>query len=78
MLAVALQTPETGRFLKGLAVVNDVAYFGISSVRPRSARHDPALNCDLAAFHLRSNKLLWRKEVRSAILPRMHVSAQSL
>ncbi|KAK9800752.1 hypothetical protein WJX73_006262 [Symbiochloris irregularis] len=57
------KAPESGRFLKGLAVVDDVAYFGISRVRPRSARHDPALNCDLAAFHLRSKKLLWRKEV---------------
>ncbi|KAI8468367.1 MAG: hypothetical protein J3K34DRAFT_459917 [Monoraphidium minutum] len=60
------QAPEPHRFLKGLAVVDDVAYFGISEWAPRSARDDPGSNCQLAAFDLLRNKLLWRREVPTA------------
>jgi hypothetical protein len=45
-------------------VVDDVAYFGISEWAPRDARDDPRTNCQLAAFDLLANKLLWRREVR--------------
>lgn len=58
--------PEPGRFLKGLAVVDDVAYFGVSAWAPRSARDDPASNCELAAFDLLRGRLLWRREVPTA------------
>jgi hypothetical protein len=57
------QAPEAGRFLKGLAIMDDVAYFGVSEWAPRSARDDPKSNCQLAAFDLKEGKLLWRKEV---------------
>jgi len=60
------QAPEPDRFLKGLTVVDDVAYFGVSEWAPRSARDDPKSNCELAAFDLLQNKLLWRREVRAA------------
>jgi hypothetical protein len=58
--------PEPDRFLKGLAVVDDVAYFGVSAWAPRSARDDPRSNNELAAFDLAANRLLWRREVRRA------------
>ena len=58
-----MQAPDAGRFLKGLLVVDDVAYFGIAASAPRSARHDAALDCELGAFHLVQLRLLWRKKV---------------
>ncbi|GBF90355.1 green algal specific Aspartyl Asparaginyl beta-hydroxylase [Raphidocelis subcapitata] len=58
--------PEPERFLKGLAVVDDVAYFGVSEFAPRSARDDPRSNCELAAFDLVNKRLLWRREVPTA------------
>jgi hypothetical protein len=51
------------RFLKGLAIVDDIAYFGISPWAPRSARDDPQANNQLAAFDLNTQQLLWRREV---------------
>eukprot|EP00775_Hariotina_reticulata_P005663 gene5663-5900_t len=60
------KTPEKGTFLKGLAVVDDVAYFGISPWAPRSARDDPKTNNELAAFDLIAGQLLWRREVPTA------------
>ena len=83
------QAPEGGKFLKGLSVVNGVAYFGVSvfsprldhiegwnlvteglqslkrlpSPRPRSARQDPAVDSELAAFDLETGKLIWRRTV---------------
>jgi hypothetical protein len=46
-----------------LAVVDDIAYFGISPWAPRSARDDPQSNNELAAFDLISGNLLWRRQV---------------
>jgi outer membrane protein assembly factor BamB len=62
------QAPEdsAARFLKGLAVVDDVAYFGISQWRERSARDSPDHDCELAAFDLEAGRLLWRRQVRSS------------
>ncbi|KAK9811643.1 hypothetical protein WJX72_007577 [[Myrmecia] bisecta] len=54
---------EHGGFLKGLAVVDHVAYFGISGHKPREARSDPADNSELAAYHLVERRMLWRREV---------------
>jgi hypothetical protein len=62
------QAPEADRFLKGLTVVDDVAYFGVSQWAPRSARDDPRSNCELAAFDLVHNRLLWRREVGAALV----------
>ena len=59
-----LQAPRGERaFLKGLAVVDDIAYFGIAPHAVRNARADPALDCALAAFSLLSQQLLWRRKV---------------
>lgn len=51
------------RFLKGLSVVGGVAYFGVSMFSPRSARADPAQDSELAAVHVASGTLLWRRRV---------------
>ena len=58
-----MQAPEGGKFLKGLSVVNDVAYFGVSVFAPRSARQDPEVDSELAAFDLVAGELLWRRIV---------------
>lgn len=58
------QVPGEGKFLKGLAVVDEVAYFGISPHAERSMRADPKLDCELAAFQLLENRLLWRRKVQ--------------
>lgn len=41
------------KFLKGLAIVEDVAYFGIAELSERSARDNPDKNAEVAAFDLR-------------------------
>ena len=51
-------------FLKGLTVVDDVAYFGIGPPTARASRADPSLTCEIAAFHLLEGRLLWRRKVR--------------
>jgi len=74
--ALALLDPATGDvtelwrapveerlFLKGLAVVDDVAYFGGSVWAGRSVRDDPATNNELLAIDLVTEKLLWRRQV---------------
>lgn len=61
------KAPEEKRFLKGLAVMDDVAYFGVSAWAPRAARDDPSSNCQLAAYDLVAGKLLWRREVGGII-----------
>ena len=58
-----LWTDSDKKFLKGLCVVDSIAYFGISCVTPRTQRGSPDLNCELAAFNLNTGKLLWRKEM---------------
>ena len=62
-LRLFVQAPGDGNFLKGLAVVGNVAYFGISPLAERSKRSDPRLNCELAAFHLLEKRLLWIRKV---------------
>ena len=52
-----------GNFLKGLAVIDDVAYFGISPGAERSMRANPELDCELAALDLLQKRLLWRRKV---------------
>ncbi|BDA45004.1 hypothetical protein COCOBI_06-4830 [Coccomyxa sp. Obi] len=52
-----------GNFLKGLAVIDDVAYFGISPGAERSMRANPELDCELAALALLEKRLLWRRKV---------------
>ncbi len=60
-----LQAPRSKRaFLKGLAVVDDVAYFGVAPHAVRSARGDTSMDCALAAFDLQSQELLWMRKVQ--------------
>lgn len=58
-----MQVPEEGKFLKGLAVLDDVAFFGITTWAERSIRDDPNSHGELAAFDLVTNRLLWRRTV---------------
>lgn len=58
--------PEEGKFLKGLAVLDDIAYFGITTWAERSVRDSPDNHGELGAFDLINNKLLWRRTVRIA------------
>eukprot|EP00775_Hariotina_reticulata_P013388 gene13388-13515_t len=58
--------PEEGKFLKGLAVVDDIAYFGITTWADRSVRDNPNTDGELAAFDLVHNRLLWRRVVATA------------
>jgi hypothetical protein len=50
-------------FLKGLNIVDDIAFFGIAKKQPRQSRDDPSLNCDLAAYDLKNNVLLFRRNL---------------
>ena len=62
---ILLQAGKRDRiFLKGLAVVDDVAYFGIAPWAARSTRADPVLDCELAAFDLLRQQMRWRRKVR--------------
>ncbi len=61
-----LQVPEGGKFLKGLAVIDDTAFFGVSIFSKREARGDPAADSQLAALCLRRMSLQWRKQVGPA------------
>ena len=58
--------PDEAKFLKGLAVIDDIAYFGVSVWSERSARGNQSQNSELAAFCLRGMQLLWRREASSA------------
>ena len=55
--------PDGKKFLKGLTVIDDIAYFGVSIWSERSARGDPSQDSEVAAFCLRGMELLWRREV---------------
>ena len=50
-------------FLKGLCIVDDVAFFGIAPASPRSSRADESLECELGAYDLLNKELLFRKKM---------------
>jgi len=52
-------------FMKGLTVIEDVAYFGVSAFGTRQERDDVEKTSDLAAFHLHTRQLLWRVTVQT-------------
>lgn len=57
-----MQVPDAGKFLKGLVVIDEVAYFGIAPHAERQARAEPDMDCELAAVHLETRQLLfWHK-----------------
>ncbi|KXZ44217.1 hypothetical protein GPECTOR_71g578 [Gonium pectorale] len=51
------------KFLKGLCVVDDVAYFGVNVWGSREARDSPTNDAELAAVDLATGRLLWRRSV---------------
>lgn len=57
------QVGDADRFLKGLCVVDDIAFFGVCPVASEAARADPATSCDLAAYDLKQSVLLWRRQL---------------
>ena len=60
----ALQDADPSQaFLKGLCIVDDIAFFGIAPSSPRSSRADQDLECELAAYDLLNHKLLFRKRL---------------
>lgn len=52
-------------FMKGLTVIENVAYFGISSFGPRSERNSEDKTSEVGALDLLSRKLLWRRTVHT-------------
>ncbi|MEW5319959.1 MAG: hypothetical protein WDW38_011069 [Sanguina aurantia] len=62
-VVVIWQCPSQQVFLKGLVVVDDVAYFGVSRSLARSKRADPEADSELAAVDLGLGALLWRRQV---------------
>jgi hypothetical protein len=60
------RAPEGDRFLKGLAVVDDVAFFGVSIWAEREVRDAVDRNGELAAFDLNGRQLMWRRTVPTA------------
>eukprot|EP00884_Botryococcus_braunii_P012765 jgi/Botrbrau1/2148/Bobra.0093s0053.1 len=55
--------PEPGMYTKGLAVIDDIAYFGLSPAQPKEGRADTSLDCELVAYDLIEGRLLWRRKV---------------
>lgn len=62
-----MQVPDVRSFLKGLIVVDDVAYFGIAPHAERQARAEPDINCELAAVHLETKRLVFRQKVGDSV-----------
>jgi hypothetical protein len=60
------RAPEGDRFLKGLTVVDDVAFFGVSVWAEREVRDAVDRNGELAAFDLLGRRLMWRRVVPTA------------
>ncbi len=57
-----MQVPDAKKFLKGLVVVDDVAYFGIAPHAERQARAQPNMDCELAAVQLETGHLILRRK----------------
>ena len=85
--------PETGRteqlwqdsrekrYLKGLCVVDDVAFFGIAEAQERQRRDSGELNCEIGAFDLIEGVLLWRRQLQTEgllnVLSAPHLQVES-
>ena len=57
------QDDREKRYLKGLCVVDDVAFFGIAKAQERQRRDSGELNCEIGAYDLIEGVLLWRRQV---------------
>ena len=68
-------------YLKGLCVVDDIAFFGIAESREREKRDSEDLSCELAAFDLLAHRLLWQRKLPTKGLlnvvsaPHLHVES---
>jgi len=60
-----LWTEPSRTFMKGLVVVDDVAYVGVSVFGTRSERADPEKTSDVVAFDLRRREVLWRETIQT-------------
>lgn len=58
-----VQADEPGMYTKGLAVIDDVAYFGMSPAQPKEGRNSTTLDCQLVAYDLTEGRLLWQRKV---------------
>jgi hypothetical protein len=67
---------EKGSFTKGLAVEGDTAWFAISTAATREERF--AVSCDLVAYDLAADSVLWRRPVPSGGLVNSIVTAADL
>jgi hypothetical protein len=67
---------EEGSFTKGLAVQGDTAWFAVSTAATRDERF--AVSCDLVAYDLANDRLLWRRPVPSGGLVNSIVTAADL
>ena len=63
MRAKVLWADAEETFMKGLAAVDGVAYFGISEWGDRDERASPKKRAEVAAFDLNAGFLLWRRWV---------------
>ena len=52
-------------FMKGLVVVDEVAYIGVSVFGTRAERADPEKTSDVVAFDLRRRDVLWRETIQT-------------
>ena len=52
-------------YLKGLAVVDNIAFFGIAPSERRETRASENTQCELAAFDLSENVLLWKRQLQT-------------
>ena len=67
LICCMMQVSGVRSFLKGLIVVDDVAYFGIAPHAERQARAEPNMNGELAAVHLETKSLLFRQKVGDSV-----------
>jgi hypothetical protein len=78
---VVLWEDPNQAFLKGLCVVDDVAYFGIAPKLDRQNRADTKHMAEVAAFDLISETLLWRRKFDSQghvnVIAAPHISERS-
>jgi hypothetical protein len=57
------QDTREKRYLKGLCVVDDVAFFGIAEAQERQRRDSGELNCEIGAYDLIEGVFLWRRQL---------------
>lgn len=75
------KAPDAKRYLKGLCVVDDIAFFGIAEAQERKSRDSTDLNCEIGAFDLIEGVLLWRRQIQTRgllnVLAAPHLQVES-